>query len=135
MGYVQTLITVSADCPLRQSAVPQPVRGRETVACIQHRLISSAPYRLTEEELLFSVYCIQNTIPQDAEHRKALWSAFFSTPKACLRASPLPKNYGWGIHYDADGKIALYAMESEAYQRLLMDDAVVKRKGMRSAKR
>lgn len=134
MGYVQTLITVSEDCPLHQSAIPQPVRGRETVACMQYRRISGAPYQMTEEELLFLVYCIQNHIPQDAQNRKALWDAFFSTPKACLRASPLPKKYGWGIHYDADGKIALYAMESETYQRLLLDDAVIKRKGMRSAK-
>ncbi len=42
------------------------------VAYIQYRLISGAPYRLTEEELLFSVYCIQNNIPQDTEHRKAM---------------------------------------------------------------
>ena len=134
MGYFQTLITVSEDCPISQNAVPQPLRGKETVACIQYRLLSGAPYRMTEEELLFRVYCIQNNIPEHAEDRQQLWDTFFSTPKACLRSSPLPKKHGWGIHYDADGKIALYGIESDMYQKLLADETVAKRKGMRSAR-
>jgi hypothetical protein len=34
-----------------------------------------------------------------------------------MRASALPKKYGWGAHYDGQGRIALYAMESEAYRQ------------------
>jgi hypothetical protein len=30
----------------------------------------------------------------------------------------LPKRYGWGAHYDADGRIALYGVETEDYRRL-----------------
>ena len=89
---------------------------------------------MTEEELLFKVYCVQNNIPEHAEDQQKLWDAFYSTPKACLRSSPLPKKYGWGIHYDTDGKMALYGMQSNAYQKLLMDETVIKRKGMRSAR-
>jgi Family of unknown function (DUF6157) len=40
----------------------------------------------------------------------------FAKPQACMRTSPLPKRYGWGVHYDGCGRLALYAMESEEYQ-------------------
>jgi hypothetical protein len=35
---------------------------------------------------------------------------------ACLRASMLPKKYGWGIHFNSEGKMALVPMESPDYQ-------------------
>ena len=53
-----------------------------------------------------------------AAEGEAIRAAFFAKPHPCLRASPLPKRYGWGVHYDAHGRIALYAMESEDYRRL-----------------
>ena len=34
-----------------------------------------------------------------------------------MRASPLPKKYGWGVHHDRAGRIALYGVESEEYRR------------------
>ncbi|WZO98502.1 DUF6157 family protein [Isosphaeraceae bacterium EP7] len=34
--------------------------------------------------------------------------------------------YGWGVHYDAFGKIALYAVESDEYRRLSGPDAGTK---------
>jgi hypothetical protein len=34
-----------------------------------------------------------------------------------MRASPLPKKYGWGVHYDAEGKLAIYGVETADYQR------------------
>ena len=58
--------------------------------------------------------------------------AFFAKPQACLRASPLVKQFGWGIHHDAEGRVALLAIESEAYRTLLDDPAVRKTPGMRS---
>ncbi|GBG06305.1 hypothetical protein PAT3040_00827 [Paenibacillus agaridevorans] len=31
----------------------------------------------------------------------------------------LPKKFGWGVHYNDEGKIALYGKETEKYQNLL----------------
>ncbi len=50
----------------------------------------------------------------------------------CLRASPLGKRYGWRIHNDANGKIALYAVESQEYEAFLTDSTVKRVKAMRS---
>jgi len=51
-----------------------------------------------------------------------------------LRVSPLAKRYGWGIHNNADGKIALIAVESPAYKQLLDDTGTTKIKAFRSSR-
>lgn len=57
---------------------------------------------------------------------------FFARPQACLRASPLPKTYGWGLHFDATGRVALYAVESPEYKRFIEDESISHLKAMRS---
>jgi hypothetical protein len=49
-----------------------------------------------------------------------------------LRTSALGKRYGWGIHCDATGKVALIAHESDAYQQLATDPQMKHLKAMRS---
>jgi hypothetical protein len=70
------------------------------------------------------VHCGRNDISrQEAKNRREeIMSGIFAKPQACLRASPLPKSYGWGVHYDAKGLIALVAVESEDYQKLAESD-------------
>ncbi|WP_342481620.1 DUF6157 family protein [Paenibacillus sp. FSL L8-0340] len=41
-----------------------------------------------------------------------IWGALFSKSNPCLRASMLSKRYGWGMHFNDEGKIALYAKAS-----------------------
>ena len=60
---------------------------------------------------------------------------FFSKGQPCLRASALTKRYGWGIHYNQEGKIALVPVESPEYKKLLEDPATTKYKAMRSSKK
>jgi hypothetical protein len=48
-----------------------------------------------------------------------MWKEFFGKPRACLRASMLPKKYGWGLHFDLKGRIALVPMESGQYQEFV----------------
>jgi hypothetical protein len=57
---------------------------------------------------------------------------FFAKDQPCLRSSALGKRYGWGIHSDADGKVALYARESQDYQRLANDPTLKHLKAFRS---
>ncbi|WP_340084398.1 DUF6157 family protein [Siminovitchia sp. FSL H7-0308] len=45
------------------------------------------------------------------------------------------KKYGWGIHYDEQGKIALYGVNSEAYNRFLDLENITLLKGMRSKRK
>ena len=47
----------------------------------------------------------------------------FAKPQACMRASSLPKRYGWGVHYDEQGRLALYGVESAEYGRFAAGEA------------
>jgi hypothetical protein len=49
-----------------------------------------------------------------------------------FRVSALAKRYGWGIHNDAEGKVALIAVESPDYKRLVKDPRTTKLKAFRS---
>jgi hypothetical protein len=67
------------------------------------------------------VYVRHKTIPPErvAARRQELWDNLFQKGHPCMRASALTKRYGWGSHYDQQGKIALYSMESDEYQRFV----------------
>ena len=122
-NYRDTLITVSPDSPVDRSMVP-PRPG--SVAAVQHALLAGQPYAMTSDDLLHAAHLARGGERDRAE--------FFARPQACLRASPLVKQHGWGIHHDGAGRIALIAMESADYTRLIADPAVTKRPGMRRAR-
>ena len=124
-----TFITVSADCPAEKATVPRPKGGRETVASVQYALLAEEPHRYTQPEILFETYLRRSELSaaEKIKRRDELWDVFFSKSMACLRASPLPKTYGWGLHFDAEGKGALVARESKEYARL----AELKKSGLK----
>lgn|SRR5690606_30464505 len=130
-NYQDTFIAVAEDCPAAEAAVPQRKKnGEDTVATLQFNLLWEHPYTLTSDDILFQVYARRNGIrPADLDQEKA---KFFSKGQPCFRASPLTKRYGWGIHADHEGKMALYARESEEYQRFLSDPGISVVRAMKS---
>lgn len=127
MTYQNTLITVSDDCPVLSGQAPAKVG----VASFQYQLLQGQPYQYTQDEVLFRSH-YRNENGDWEELKRAHWQEFFSQPRACLRASPLPKKFGWGFHFDAAGKVALLALESPEYQQLLAGQNVKVVKAMRS---
>jgi hypothetical protein len=126
-NYVDTFIRVAEDCPVESAEVPARAG---TVAALEYGLVSARPYALTSDDLLFEVYAIRNAVP-DAE-RAAERDRFSARSRACLRASPLAKRHGWGVHHDAEGRVALVAVESERYRELAADPALKQLRAMRS---
>ncbi|WP_343520712.1 DUF6157 family protein [Sphingomonas sp.] len=122
-NYRDTLITASSDTPVAVGTIPEKP---ETVAGVQHALLADRPYAMTSDDLLHAAHVARGGDKDRAD--------FFAKPQACLRASPLVKQFGWGIHHDSEGRIALVAMESEDYARLLADPAVKKTPGMRRSR-
>ena len=118
MSYYDTFIQVAPDCPVRTAVVPTSKRAAKTIPQIEYELLVGSPYTLTQEEFLFAVHVQRSGLSKrDLEMCRAdLWREFFSKSRACLRASQLPKKFGWGLHFDSEGRIALVAMESEAYR-------------------
>lgn len=132
-NYYNTFIEVAEDCPRDKGEEP-PLRGsKKTTVRLQYEMIAEAPYRYTSDDLLFSIHAIRNDIPQ--EKRREARKGFFSKGRACLRSSSLGKRYGWGFHFDEDGKVAIYAVESEEYQKFINDENLQHLKAMRSSRK
>lgn len=129
-NYSGTHIQVAEDCPVEAAEQPPLNDKAPTVAALQYALISERPYELTSDDVLFEVYATRQAIPP--EKRSAAREAFFAKDQACLRSSPLGKRYGWGIHHDADSRVALVPLGSDGYQALAADPAVKQLKAMRS---
>ena len=129
-NYFNTFIEIAEDCTATSGQMP-PVKGeKQSVANLQFAMLYEHPYEFTSDDILFSVFATRSELPQeDLEEQREL---FFSKGQPCFRASPLTKTYGWGVNSNGEGKIAMYGVESEAYQRFVADEAIVKKKAMRS---
>ncbi len=68
------------------------------------------------------------------EELERLRQEYFAQPRACLRASPLPKTFGWGLHYDDEGRITFHAVDSAEYTRLRNDPGLTQLPAMRSGR-
>ena len=129
-NYYDTFIETAEDCAASQGTVPQPYRGKGTIAMTHYRLLAQ-PYARTQQEVLWLTET-QRTGQDPADD--AAQEAFFAPGRACLRASPLTKQYGWGIHFDSQGRAALVGAETAEYQRFKADPQLKHIRGMRSKK-
>ncbi len=120
MSYINTFIRIAPDSARETAMIPPCNPDKRTVASLQYELLTCHSGELTEKELYFQIHCRRLGLStKEAEARRAsIWADLFAKPQACLRASPLPKTYGWGIHYDQDGRIRLVAVESTEYRQL-----------------
>jgi len=129
-NYYNTFIEVAPDYTKSESLVP-PIKGdKQTVANIHYDMIRSQPYTFTSDDVIFNTHAVKNDIANSelvSEREK-----FFSKGQPCMRASPLTKSYGWGVHCNIDGKLALIGMETDAYEQFVNDDTLGHVKAMRS---
>lgn len=126
-----TFVLVAEDCPVEAARVPASRGDKPGIAELEHALISAAPYRRTQPELWAEVEARRRALPANEDALAALRAEFLSKPRACMRASPLPKTHGWGVHHDAEGRIAIYPREGADYARLSREAGSVV-KAMRS---
>lgn len=132
-NYFNTLIEIAEDCPVAAGEVP-PLRGeKKSVANLQYEMLVDQPYRFTSDDIIFAVHALRKGFSDDElEEQRHL---FFSKGQPCFRASPLTKRYGWGVHSDQAGRIALFAADSDEYRQLQSDETVTKTKAMRSKRK
>jgi hypothetical protein len=128
--YRNTFIHASADCKATTGVPPKERADKKSIANLEFEMISEHPYKLTQEEVQFAVHLAHKGIPKDQEERAR--KEYFSVPHACLRASPLAKTYGWGFHFNQEGKVALVALGSPEYEKLAADQNLQQLTGMRS---
>ncbi len=128
-NYFNTLIVVAEDIKVVCGVIPSS-KTSKTIAEMQYERIIDNPYKYTSDEMLFQIYAIRNDINEsDINHEK---EKFFSKGQACLRTSPLARTYGFGIHFNEVGKVAIYGVETFEYNQLLNDENIKKVKAMRT---
>lgn len=132
-NYIDTFIEVADDCKSDKGEIPKPRGNNKTVAEMQFELILENPYKYTSDDILFQVFADRNDLIQ-AEYKNAR-ELFFSKGRPCFRASPLTKQYGFGVHSDSKGKIAIYGRETKEYEKFLNETNIKKVKAMRTLKK
>jgi hypothetical protein len=131
-NYQNTFIRIAADSPVQEAEVP-PLKGSgPSAANIQYEIIGEHPYAYTSDDVVFEVYARKQQLAPDRQKSARL--EFFSKGQPCLRASPLTKRYGWGVHSDAEGKVALIPAGTPEYAAFEARDDLKQLSAMRSKK-
>lgn len=131
-NYKNTFIEIAEDCPAKKGEIPAAKETGKTIAGIQFEMISESPYWFTSDDVLFHCFATKNKINKN--ELKNAREQFFSKGQPCFRASPLTKRYGFGIHSDKMGKIALYGSETVEYRKFSKSKDLTILKAMRSVK-
>lgn len=129
-NYFNAFIEVAEDCPVAQAEVPQSRGENKTVAQLQFERVVQHPYTYTSDEVIFGIFAERNDV--SASEFETEKEKFFSKGQACLRSSPLGKRYGWGFHFDEEGRVAAYPRESKEYESFTKDPKLQHTKAMRS---
>jgi len=129
-NYSNTFIQVADDSKAVRGEVP-PLKGEsKSIAQMQFELLFDNPYKYTSDEVLFQVFAWKKEIGKhDLDDARV---QYFSKGQPCFRASPLTKQYGWGVHSNAEGKIAIYGCETAEYERFSSDSSLKVIRAMKS---
>ena len=117
-----TFISVADDCPVFMAEIP-PKREPKTIPQIEYEMLIDNPYKYTSDDVLYVA---------NGERRGMSRDNYFARIQPDFRLSPLVKRYGWGVHIDENGKIALYALGSGEYEMFASDTSLRQLKGNRS---
>ena len=109
------------------------------MAARTYQMIAEQPYEFTSGDVLFTVFADRHGIAE--EDRPAARVQVYSKGQPCLRSSDLGRRYGWGIHADARGRVALFGVETPEYAEFVSGQRgtesgapVVVTKAMRSSR-
>jgi hypothetical protein len=131
-NYQNTFIEIAEDCPVKKGEIPPEKKTGKTVANLQYEILSKNPYEYTSDDVLFECFAIKNNVPES--ELKSAREQFFSKGQPCFRASPLTKQYGWGVHSNGEGKIAIYGCETSEYKKYSNESSLKILKAMRAGK-
>ena len=114
---VNTLITIAESSSNRSISV-ESKNGTPTVASTLFEVLKNHPYEFKQSELFYEVHV--SRLKKDPEQLK------LASYK--LQRSELCSLYGWGIHGDKTGKLALVPCDTKFYELLFNDTGIKKKK-------
>ena len=103
----ESLIRVAVNCPVSTGIDPLG-RGNknDAVHIIQYEILKAHPYMLDKDTFYELVYLLR--LPTRSRKIKSY----------SLARNVLPKRYGWGIHINKVGKLALVDCSGKKYKKL-----------------
>jgi hypothetical protein len=116
----EELIEIASDSPAIRGEEPPDSGTRKSIARISYEVLAENPYRFNEREFYHEVHVVRRGRP----HLKI--------ENYNIKRLALVKSYGWGIHRNSDGKLALVACESNRYKELQADPRVKRTKAYRN---
>lgn len=135
-NYISTFIAVAEDCPAAEASAP-PIRANKVSAAnVHHRMIVEEAGQHTQASILFATFL--NAKGHDpAQHPEGgeLWKEFWSKGQPCLRCSAMGKRYGWGLAFDAAGRVRGVSVGTAEYDALIADSTLTQKKAMRSKRK
>lgn len=132
-NYYDTFIEAAEDTKVSCGTKPPFKADKKTIAEMQYELLIENPYKFTSDEIFFQVFADRNNLTKE-EYKQAR-QQFFSKGQPCFRSSPLTKTYGFGVHSDSNGKVAIFGMETEEYEKFKSDPKIKKVKALRTTKK
>lgn len=129
-NYYNAFISIAEDCPASSGENPHRGAPAPTIATLQFDMLVSSPYVFTSDDVLFTVFATRSGVLEDQLQVER--DKFFSKGQPCLRSSPLPKRYGWGVHSDDEGRIAIYPVNSAEYEAFTTDPSLRQLKALAS---
>lgn len=133
VNYYDTFIEVAEDTKVSCGTKPPFKIDKKTIAEMQYEILVDNPYKFTADDIFFKVFADRNDLTQ-SEYEQAC-QKFFSKGQPCFRSSPLTKTYGFGVHSDSNGKVAIFGLETEQYEKFQKDPKIKKVKAMRTSKK
>lgn len=118
----EEIILIAEDSPRQKSAIPPDARKPKTIVRIEYEVLSQNPYTFTVDEFF-------KKVNHDIRKKTNL-----NIQSYLLVRSLLPREWGWGIHVDSDGKLGLVPAESVEYRRFLNNPSVKQKKAYRKSK-
>lgn len=124
-NYFDTFIQVAQDSKATAGTAP-PEKDPKTAARIEYDLLIDDPYVHTSDDVLYE---------SNGKRRGISREDFFAKGQPCFRASSLTKKYGWGVHSNEEGKIAIYSVDSPEYKEFTENTSLKHLKAMQSSKK
>jgi hypothetical protein len=116
----EELIEMASDSTAVRGEVPPDNGMRKTIPRISYEVLADNPYRFDEREFYHEVHIVRCGRPN------------LKIENYNIKRLALVKRYGWGIHRNAGGKLALVACESSRYKELQADPQVKRTKAYRN---
>ena len=116
----EVLILIATKCSMKRGTKPVSNREQPTIAMHQYDVLTEMPYQLTYKQL------------KEEVHRTRRGKEFTDEQLETymMKRSELCKIYGWGVHEDKNGKLALVGCETKEYRRLLRKPGVQRVKAL-----